>query len=88
MKVIATDKYEKGKIMDAELRRIPIEGEEFEISEERYNRLSNPANNPYGVVFVVKKEEKLAGVKDEKIETAKKEPKTEKAVRKTTKKTK
>lgn len=85
MKVIATKEYEERKVMDAELHRIPIEGEEFEITEERYEILTG--KNPYGAIFVIKKEEKVAGAKDEPIETAKKTaPKTEKAVKKTTKK--
>ncbi|WP_405317585.1 hypothetical protein [Faecalibacillus faecis] len=77
MKVKATNKYEEKGIQDNELGRIPKEGEVFEISKERYEVLTK--SNSYGLVFVEKVEE---------IETAKKEVKTEKAVKKTTKKSK
>jgi len=77
MKVRATDKYEKLNLQDNELKRIPKAGEEFEVSEERFNVLTK--TNSFGVVFVEKVVE---------VETAKKEVKTEKAVRKTTKKSK
>lgn len=77
MKVRATNKYEELKLQDNELKRIPKEGEEFEVSEERFEVLTK--TNSFGVVFVEKVEE---------IETAKKEVKTEKAVKKTTKKAK
>ena len=55
----------------------PEEGKEFEVSEERFDVLRG--NNPYKAVFVEEIKE---------IEVAKKEPKTEKAVKKTTKKAK
>ena len=77
MKVKATNKYEEKGIQDYELGRIPKAGEVFEISKERYEVLTK--SNSYGLVFVEKVEE---------IETAKKEVKTEKAVKKTTKKSK
>lgn len=53
------------------------QGNIIEVSEERYELLSNPKANPYNVSFV----EKV-------VETAKKETKAEKAVKKTTKKAK
>jgi hypothetical protein len=77
MKVKATDEYVKRNLKDKELDRIPKEGEIFEVSKERYEVLTN--NNPYNVIFVEKVEE---------IETATIKPKIEKAVKKTTKKTK
>lgn len=77
MKVRATDKYEKLNIKDNELGRIPKQGEEFEISEERFKVLTQ--TNKFNVVFVEKVEE---------VETAVKKVKTEKAVKKTTKKAK
>jgi hypothetical protein len=77
MKVRATDKYEKLNIKDNELGRIPKQGEEFEISEERFKVLTQ--TNKFNIVFVEKVEE---------VETAVKKVKTEKAVKKTTKKSK
>lgn len=77
MKVRATDKYEKLNIKDNELGRIPKQGEEFEISEERFKVLTQ--TNKFNIVFVEKVEE---------VETAVKKVKTEKAVKKTTKKVK
>ena len=77
MKVIATDKYEKLNIKDNELGRIPKQGEEFEVSEERFKVLTQ--TNKFNAVFVEKVEE---------VETAVKKVKTEKAVKKTTKKSK
>ena len=77
MLVRATDKYEKLNIKDNELDRIPKQGEEFEISEERFKVLTQ--TNKFNVVFVEKVEE---------VETAVKKVKTEKAVKKTTKKAK
>ena len=81
MKVKATDKYEKLNVTDNELGRIPKVGEEFEVSEKRFEVLTK--TNSYGVAFVEAVEEKTT-----EVETAKKEPKTEKAVKKTTKKAK
>lgn len=52
MLVKATDKYEKLNIQDNELGRIPKTGEEWEISEERYNVLTK--TNKYNTVFVEK----------------------------------
>lgn len=70
MKVKATNEYVKLNLQDKELNRIPVEGEVFEVSKERYEVLTK--TNTFGVVFVEKVEEK-----------AKKEVKTEKAVKKT-----
>ena len=63
MLVKATDKYEKLNIQDNELGRIPKTGEEWDISEERYNVLTK--TNKYKTVFV------------EKVRRKKKEEKTE-----------
>lgn len=80
MKVKATEMYKKLNVQDKELKRIPEAGEEFEVSEERYEILTK--TNPNKVVFVEKVEEVKV------IETATKKVKTEKAVKKTTKKAK
>lgn len=82
MKVVATDQYQKLMVEDGVLQRIPTEGEEFEISDERYEVLSDPKKNSFGAIFVKKIEEYI-----QEVETAKKEVKAEKAVKKTTKKT-
>ena len=55
MKVKATAEYEKRNLKDVELDYIPREGEEFEVSEERYRLLSG--NNPFKAKFVEKVEE-------------------------------
>ena len=52
MLVKATDKYEKLNIQDNELGRIPKEGEQWEVSEERYEVLTK--TNKYNTVFVEK----------------------------------
>jgi hypothetical protein len=52
MLVKATDKYVKLNIQDNELGRIPKQGEEWEISEERYKVLTK--TNKYNTVFVEK----------------------------------
>ena len=77
MLVRATDKYGKLNLKDNELNRIPKAGEVFEVSEERYKVLTK--TNNFKAVFVEKVEE---------VETATKKVKTEKAVKKTTKKAK
>jgi len=74
MKVRATNMYTEKHIEDAQLKRIPKEGEEWEVTEARYQQL---CNNVYGVKFVDKVDE---------VETAVKNPVVEKAVKKTTKK--
>ena len=76
MLVKATDKYQKLKVKDVELDRIPKEGETFEVSEERYEVLTQ--TNKFNEVFVEKLEQ------EKKIETATKKVNTEKAVKKTT----
>jgi len=80
MKVRATNKYKELGLQDNELGRIPEEGEEFEVSKERYEVLTK--TNSFDVVFVKKVEE------DKEVETATKKVRTEKAVKKTTKKAK
>lgn len=77
MKVRATDKFKNKNVKPKELEYIPEQGEEFEISEERFKILNG--KNDYNTIFVKKVEE---------IETATKKVKTEKAVKKTTKKIK
>lgn len=77
MLVRATDKYEKLNLKDNELGRMPKKGEEFEVSEERFEVLTK--TNKYKTVFVEKVE---------MVETAIKEVETETAVKKTRKKTK
>lgn len=76
MKVKATNKYEELGLQDNELGRIPKTGEEFEVSNERYEVLTK--TNKWNVAFVEKVEEA------KEIETATKKIKTEKAVKKTT----
>ena len=50
MLVRATDKYEKLNLKDNELNRIPKEGEQWEVSGERYEILKG--NNTFKTVFV------------------------------------
>ena len=50
----ATNKYKELNIADKELNKIPEEGEEFEVTEERYKVLTK--TNQYKVVFVEKVE--------------------------------
>ena len=52
MLVRATDKYEELNIEDIELKKKPKKGEEWEITEERFEVLTK--NNPYNAVFVEK----------------------------------
>ena len=76
MKVKATDKYQKLNVQDNELKKIPAEGEEFEITEERYRVLTG--QNKFNEVFVEKVEEKPVietAVKKSKKETATKNKK-------------
>lgn len=83
MLVRATDKYEKLNLKDNELNRIPKEGEQWEVSGERYEILKG--NNTFKTVFV----EAVETVRESiEVETAAKKVKTEKAVKKTTKKAK
>lgn len=73
MKVKALNTYEKYRIEDKELKRIVKTGEIFDIDEDRYSVLAG--KNEYGLIFVEKVEEKS------KIETAKKNVKSEKAIK-------
>lgn len=77
MLVRATDKYKKLNLKDNELGRMPKEGEEFEVSKERFEVLTK--TNKYKAVFVERVEE---------VETATKKVEAETAVKKTRKKTK
>lgn len=52
MLVRARDKYEELNIEDIELKKKPKKGEEWEITEERFEVLTK--NNPYNAVFVEK----------------------------------
>lgn len=79
MLVRATDKYEKLKLEDKVLKRMPKKGEEFEVTKERYEVLTK--TNKFNEVFVEKVEEK-------EVETATAKVKTETAVKKTRKKDK
>lgn len=54
MKVRATNKYKELNIKDNELGRIPAKGEEFEVSEERYEVLTK--TNKFNTIFVEKVE--------------------------------
>lgn len=80
MLVKATRKYEELHIKDNELNRIPKEGEEFEVTKERYEILTR--TNRFHKVFV----EKVEQVKEIEIETATEEVKTETAIKKARKK--
>lgn len=55
MLVKATKKYKELNLKDNELGRIPNEGEQFEITEERYKVLTQI--NKFNAVFVEKVEE-------------------------------
>lgn len=78
MKVRATKKYKELKLKDNQLKRIPEEGEEWEVTEERYKILTQ--TNKFNVVFVEKVEEA------KEIETATKKENKEKVVKKQRKK--
>ena len=55
MLVKATNKYKELNLKDNELGRIPKEGEQWELTEERYKVLTQ--TNKYNAVFVKKVEE-------------------------------
>jgi hypothetical protein len=55
MLVKATNKYEELNLKDSELGRMPKQGEEFEVTEERYEILTK--TNRFNTVFVKKVEE-------------------------------
>lgn len=92
--VEATEKYEKTNTSDNDLsakkgiRYVPKKGEQWEVDHERKEKLVD-----LGFITVVKaiedkKTEPKKEKKEVKVETAAKKPKTEKAVKKTTKKSK
>ena len=56
MKVKATNAYKELKLKAVELGRVPEEGEEFEIKNEKFSYLNG--NNEHKKVFVEKVEEK------------------------------
>lgn len=58
MKVRATSKYKEKGLKDKELGRIPKEGEEFDVSAERFEILNG--YNKYNEVFVTKVEEETS----------------------------
>lgn len=70
MLVKATDKYEKLNLKDNELNRIPKEGEEFEVSKERYEVLTK--TNKFNEIFVEKVEAETKTTKTAKKTTRKK----------------
>lgn len=80
-KVRALDTYKRMNVRDEQLDKVPEAGEEFIVNADRLEVLSG--NNLYEVKFVevVEKIEET-----EQIETAVKDIKTEKAIKKTTKK--
>ena len=61
MRVKATNKYKELNLIDNELGRMPEEGEEFEISEERFKVLTE--TNKFNEVFVEKVEEQTNPIK-------------------------
>ena len=61
MRVKATNKYKELNLIDNELKRMPEEGEEFEISEERFKVLTE--TNKFNEVFVEKVEEQTNSTK-------------------------
>lgn len=88
--VEALDKYEKTNTSDNDLsekkgtRYVPKQGEQWEVDQERKEKLIG-----LGFVKLVKEiEDKKEEKKTVKVETAAKKTKTEKAVKKTTKKSK
>ena len=83
MKVRATGEFKRLGVNPKELNDIPEEGTEFEVSGERYEVLKG--NNSYKAKFVEATEKVREPIE---VETAKKEIKTEKAVKRTTKKSK
>lgn len=64
VKVIALNTYEKRNIQDQEYGRIMLEGEEFEVSEDRLKVLLG--DNVYKKAFVKLAEEKTEEIKEEK----------------------
>ena len=70
MLVKATNKYKELNLQDKELQRIPEEGEEYEVSNERFKVLTK--ENEFKEVFVEKVEEIETAVKDVEKETTKK----------------
>lgn len=64
IKVRALSTYKDKNIIDKQLRIIPSEGYEFEVSEERYKYLTK--TNPKGLKFVerVKNEKKVNNIQE------------------------
>ena len=63
MKVKATGEYMRRRVRDALLNRIPNEGEEFEVTRERFDILNG--KNPYKAIFVIPVFETAKASKDE-----------------------
>lgn len=59
IKVKALDTYEKNNIVDSELKIIPKEGYEFDVSEERYRILTKDNKQNLKFVEKVKKEKPI-----------------------------
>ena len=57
MKVKATNKYKEKGLRDRELKRIPEEGEIFEVTVERFDILNG--NNKHKTVFVTKLDDEI-----------------------------
>lgn len=74
MLVRATNKYKKLNLIDNLLKRIPEEGEIFEVTEERFKVLTE--NNKFNEIFVKKIEE------EKDVETAIRKEKAETSVKK------
>lgn len=55
MKVRATEQFKKKNVKPKELEYIPETGEEFEVSEERFEILNG--KNDYKIIFVERVEE-------------------------------
>ena len=84
MKVKATNEFKRLGVHPIELGYIPEEGKEFEVTEERFNKLNG--NNNFHTIFVKPIEEQQEEPKKE-THTAKKTT-TKKSTKKLTKKTK
>lgn len=77
MKVKATNEYIKRNLQDVELKRIPKEGDVFEVSKERFEILNG--KNKYNAIFVEEVLEESAEVKEvDEILSAKKSNKKSK----------
>lgn len=82
-KVEALDTYKKNNIEDAELKRIPEEGETFEVSKERLETLTG--NNYYNIAFVKVleeiKENEVEEIIEDEVETSEEDIVDEKEIK-------